>query len=356
MPTLTRSGLLNLKVEAITHETPDSISLLLKDIDGKEFDFKAGQFLTFVFDEEGKEVRRCYSIYTSPKQLPHIGIAIKKVPGGFISENKMDDIKEGDILPALVPMGNFIRKQESKPNLLMFGAGSGITPLLALIEDSLADEKVNNIVLHYVNRDQDNIMFGARLSFLENLYPGKIKVIHHLTKPFEGWRGQTGRIDKESARVILGEIPLKEIADTEIFMCGPAEMMENIYNAAIDSGFLNKDIHREVFTHSIKNESRLPNDRIARRVSIILGGRTYDLIVDPNDSILDTALDAGIDVPHSCRYGSCSSCVTKLVSGKIVMLDQTTLSDEDIARGLCLTCVGYPESDDLILNYDDPLI
>ncbi|MBK7866275.1 MAG: hypothetical protein IPJ75_04360 [Ignavibacteriales bacterium] len=176
MPTLTRSGLLNLKVETITHETPDSISLLLKDIDGKEFDFKAGQFLTFVFDEDGKEVRRCYSIYTSPKQLPHLGIAIKKVPGGFVSENKMDDIKEGDVLPALVPMGNFIRKQDVKSNLLLFGAGSGITPLLALIEESLADDKVEIVNLHYVNRDQDNIMFGARLSFLENLYPGKFKL------------------------------------------------------------------------------------------------------------------------------------------------------------------------------------
>ncbi|MBK7866276.1 MAG: 2Fe-2S iron-sulfur cluster binding domain-containing protein [Ignavibacteriales bacterium] len=139
-------------------------------------------------------------------------------------------------------------------------------------------------------------------------------------------------------------------------MCGPSEMMENIYESAINSGLKSNNIHREVFTHSIKNESRLSKDRIARRVSIILGGRTYDLIVEPNDSILDTALNNGIDVPHSCRYGSCSSCVTKLVSGKIVMLDQTTLSDEDISRGLCLTCVGYPESDDLILNYDDPLI
>jgi len=356
MPTLTRSGLLNLKVETITHETPDSISLLLKDVDGKEFDFKSGQFLTFVFDEAGKELRRCYSIYTTPKQLPHIGIAIKKVPGGFVSENRIDDIKEGDILPALVPMGNFIRKQDAKPNLLMFGAGSGITPLLSLIEDSLADDKVNNVVLHYVNRDQDNIIFGARLSFLENLYPGKFKVIHHLTKPFEGWKGLTGRINIEKATSLLDEISKDKIIDTEIFMCGPSEMMENIYDSAIKAGFRNIDIHREVFTHSIKNESRLPKDRIARRVSIILGGRTYDLLVEPDDSILDTALDAGIDVPHSCRYGSCSSCVTKLVSGKIVMLDQTALSDEDIARGLCLTCVGYPESDDLILNYDDPLI
>ncbi len=356
MPTLTRSGLLNLKVESITHETPDSISLLLKDIDGKEFDFKAGQFLTFVFDEEGKEVRRCYSIYTSPKQLPHLGIAIKKVPGGFVSENKMDDIKEGDILPALVPMGNFIRKPDAKPNLLMFGAGSGITPLLSIIEESLADDKVESVVLHYVNRDQDNIMFGSRLSFLEHLYQGKFKVIHHLTRPIDGWKGLTGRINSEKASILINEIPIEKIVNTEIFMCGPSEMMENIYEEAVKSGFLNKDIHREVFTHSIKNESRLPNDRVSRRVSIILGGRTYELMVDPNDSILDTALDAGIDVPHSCRYGSCSSCVTKLVSGKIVMLDQSALSDEDIARGLCLTCVGYPESDDLILNYDDPLI
>lgn len=356
MSTLTRSGLLNLKVETITNETPDSISLLLKDIDGKKFEFLAGQFLTFVFDEDGKEVRRCYSIYTTPKQLPHLGIAIKKVPGGFVSDNKMDDIKEGDILSAFVPMGNFVRKPSGKSKLLMFGAGSGITPLLSIIEDALEDEKIESIVLHNVNRDQDNIIFGARLSFLEQLHPHRFKVIHHLTRSLNGWQGFSGRLSKEIASSIFKEIPKEQFEDTQIFMCGPSEMMENIQSAALEAGLNQKDIHREVFTHSIKNESRLPSGRIARRVSIILEGRTYNLVVEPDSSILDTALDSGIDVPHSCRYGSCSSCKTKLVSGKILMLDQTALSDEEIAEGLCLTCVGYPESDDLILNYDDPLL
>ncbi len=356
MSTVVKSGLLQLRVEKIVHETPDAISIIFKETDGKEFTFKPGQFLTFVFDREGKEVRRSYSIFTTPSRLPEIGIAIKKVPGGYVSDTKLDNIKVGDVLPALVPMGNFVRKGESKRNLLFFGAGSGITPLLSLIEDAAGDPSVGKITLHYVNRDEKSIIFKNRLDEIAANSDSKLYVVHHLTRPLNGWKGDLGRIDQEKSESIFAAIPEVEKRVTAIFMCGPGAMMDSITTAALKSGFDKKDINREFFSFSISNESRLTLEQVPRDVTVIAGGRSYDITVQPQDSILDAALDAGIDLPFSCRSGTCSSCMTKLVSGKVVMLEQRALSDEDIEKGFCLTCVGYPASDNVIVNYDDPLL
>jgi len=355
MSILTQSGLLRLKVEKIVHETEDAISILLKEVDGKEFSFKSGQFLTFVFDRDGKEIRRCYSIFTHPSQLPEAGIAIKKVPGGFVSDNKMDNLKEGDVLPALVPMGNFVRRSTEKKNLIIFGAGSGITPLLSIIQDAIIDENIESIVLHYVNRHENSIIFRDRLNNLvkENQ---KFTVVNHITQPLNGWNGSKGRINSQKALDILTSLPEEYRRNSQIFMCGPGSMMEDITSAALEAGFDKKEINREVFSFAIKNESRLDIEPVAREVSIIAGGRSFDVVVEPGDSILETALNAGIDLPFSCQYGSCTTCKTRLVSGKVVMLEQTGLSDEEIEKGICLTCVGYPASDNVIINYDDPLI
>lgn len=356
MSTVVKSGLFQLRVENIVHETPDAISIILKETGGKEFTFKPGQFLTFVFDRDGKEVRRSYSIFTTPSRLPEIGIAIKRVPGGYVSDTKLDDIKVGDVLPALVPMGNFTRKGEPKKNLLFFGAGSGITPLLSIIEDALSDPTVEQITLNYVNRDEKSIIFKERLEELAAGSEGKFEVIHHITRPLNGWKGNLGRIDKEKAASIFAGLTTDRIKETAIFMCGPGAMMDSITSAALDAGFGKKEINREFFSLSITNESRLNIEQVPRDVTVIVGGRSYDITVQPKNTILETALDAGIDLPFSCQFGSCSSCMTKLVSGKVVMLEQTALSDEEIEKGFCLTCVGYPASDNVIVNYDDPLL
>lgn len=355
MSILTQSGLLKLRVEKIVHETDDAISILLKEVDGKEFSFKSGQFLTFVFDQDGKEIRRCYSIFTHPSQLPETGIAIKKVPGGYVSDNRMDNLKEGDILPALVPMGNFIRRPTEKKNIIAFGAGSGITPLLSIIEDAIQDEKIENIILHFVNRNENSIIFRDRLNKLQ-MSNRKFTLINHITQPLNGWNGSKGRINREKALDILNSLPEEIRSDSQIFMCGPWSMMEDITSAALEAGYDRRDVNREIFNFAIKNESSLNLDPVAREVSIIAGGRSFDVLVQPGDSILETALNAGIDLPFSCQYGSCTSCKTRLVSGQVVMLEQTGLSDEEIGKGICLTCVGYPASDNVILNYDDPLI
>ncbi len=356
MSTAVKSGLLQLQVEKIVHETSDAISIILKETAGKEFTFKPGQFLTFVFDRDGKEVRRSYSIFTTPARLPEIGIAIKKVPGGYVSDTKLDNIKVGDVLPALLPMGNFVRKGEPKKNLLFFGAGSGITPLISIIEDALGDSSVGHITLNYVNRDEKSIIFKDKLDELVSGSEGKLEVVHHLTRPLNGWKGNIGRIDREKANVILSAIPDELKVATAIYMCGPGAMMDAITAAALESGFEKKGINREFFSFLISNDSRLDIEQVPRDVTIIAGGRSYDITVQPQDSILDAALDAGIDLPYSCRSGTCSSCMTKLVSGKVVMLEQRALSDEEIEKGFCLTCVGYPASDNVIVNYDDPML
>ncbi|MBE2279601.1 MAG: 2Fe-2S iron-sulfur cluster binding domain-containing protein [Ignavibacteriaceae bacterium] len=349
-----KSGLLKLKITEINNDSKDCLTVYFNEATGKSFNFVPGQFLTLIFNDGGTEIRRCYSIFTTQSDLPKIGIAIKKVEGGYVSKNVDELIKPGIEISSLIPMGNFnIDLLSPGSNLVLFGAGSGITPLFSILKEYLFSH-TGKTILFYQNRNENSIIFEKELQNLSESYKDRFSLIHILSKPGELWGGLKGRIDKDKAKFLFNSVPVDVKENAEVFLCGPEGMMTSVTEALTEDCFNSKRIHREHYHLSITQESFLDVEPVDRSVTIIFDGKTYKINVPPKSSILETALEEGIDLPFSCQIGSCSSCMAKLVSGQVLLVDQSILSDDEIKRGFCLTCVGFPVSDQVIVNFDDP--
>jgi ring-1,2-phenylacetyl-CoA epoxidase subunit PaaE len=187
---------------------------------------------------------------------------------------------------------------------------------------------------------------------LEKKYTDNFCVQHILSQPEKNWKGTKGRITKELTAEILKEnfSHSKDISD--FYLCGPSEMMKNIIETLKESGIEKNRIHREIYTTTVVDQDEEVED-IPREVTIIFKDEEHKLTINPGKSILHTALDAGLDLPNSCQYGNCSTCRAKLLSGQLKLIDQTALSDEELEKGYCLTCVGYPVSDNVVILYED---
>lgn len=345
---------LNFRIKCIQQLTSNTIKIVFNEIDGKEISFLPGQFLTFFFDVEGKKVKRTYSICTSPSELPDIGIAIKAMEDGYASKYLVNNLRKGTTVQAFPPMGNFVIEPNPKQqrNIIMFAGGSGITPIFSMIKSVLETEIESYITLYYVNRYEEGIIFKNELEELHQKYQDKLKVIPSITKPTQNWDGETGRLDRKKSQELLKHFNEKTLKQSDYFLCGPAGMMEEVKSALNNFGVEETRIYQENFTTAVIDEDEEIEEK-PRQVTVIFEGEKHVLTVQPEDSILETALDEGIDLPHSCQIGQCSTCMAKLISGQLKLVEQTALDDDDLGQGYCLTCVGYPASDDVAVLYDD---
>jgi ring-1,2-phenylacetyl-CoA epoxidase subunit PaaE len=343
-----------LKVKSTWKETPDTTGVLLEIVEGDVSDFKPGQFVTLIFDIEGKEIRRGYSIFTDPKDLPEIGLAIKKVEDGTASSYISEIIEEGLEIEAIGPAGTFNvnASPEKERDIVMFGAGSGITPLFSMLTSVLENEQNSRVILFYGNRNEKEIIFKERLESLEEKYRDRFTLFHTLTKPSENWIGPVGRICSEKMNLFFNKIKFQPSDSTEFYLCGPEDMMKDITDYLRGSGISREKIFMEHYKISILDES-FEEVSAPREVTIIKGKEKHRVTVEPGDTILQTALDNNIELPNSCQYGSCGSCKAKIISGKIKLVEQVALSEEELEEGYCLTCVGYPVSESVVVYYDE---
>ncbi|MDZ7766720.1 MAG: ferredoxin--NADP reductase [Melioribacteraceae bacterium] len=345
---------LNLVVDEIHHETKDTLNILLHEKDNRDLSFIPGQFLTFIFDADGNETRRGYSIWTTPDELPQVGVAIKKFKDGVTTKYLLENLKVGDVIKSLPPLGNFIiePKKVNKRNLVMFGAGSGITPLMSHLQSVLKYEQMSKVLLLYGNRDEDSIIFKDRLQELQNEYPERLKIVHSLSQPNDAWDGLKGRIDREKVLDLFENYQDWINSKTEYYLCGPEEMMQMIMDLLKEKDVERKRIHREIYTTKILDETDEIEEK-DREVTLILNGERHKLIVPPDEPILQVGLAQGLDIPNSCQFGNCTTCKAKLLSGKLKLVEQTALSEEELEQGYCLTCVGFPASDNVVIMYED---
>lgn len=251
-------------------------------------------------------------------------------------------------------MGNFtvVPDQSLTRHLVMFGAGSGITPLFSQLKAVLKSEPGSKVTLHYGSRNEASVIYKNEIDALKEEYENRLIVHHYLTKPSEGWDGKTGRIDKEKLLEYLEKDEDSIGAKVDYYLCGPEDMMRDISNTLMDKGVVKSKIHREIYHTSVIDEEE-EIELVPREVIIIIKDREHKLIIEPDKSILQTAIDAGLELPNSCQFGSCSTCKAKLLAGKMQLIDQTALSEEEIEQGYCLTCVGHPVSDGVVILYED---
>ncbi|WP_259015311.1 ferredoxin--NADP reductase [Emticicia fluvialis] len=345
-----------LQVKEVVTETPDSVTIYFWHPLSEQIKYKAGQFITVIVPLDGKKVRRSYSMSTSPHTDTAIGITVKRVKGGLVSNYLNDKVKVGDFIEIVEPMGNFFVEPDAgqSRHLVLFAAGSGITPLMAIAKSVLKVEPGSRITLVYGNRSEGSIIFKDKIEEMERTYRERLKVHHILSRPSDYWVGQVGRIS-QGIGIRFMKDSFTDFAKDEFFLCGPAGMMEDIIKGLNIYDVSKSRIHRENFHAPMLDEVFVEENEDSLKpqlIKVIYEGEEHEFEVKPHQSILEAALDIDIDLPYSCQAGMCTACMGKCVSGKVKMDEEEGLTDKEIQQGYILTCVAHPLTPGVVIEID----
>ncbi|MDO6478763.1 2Fe-2S iron-sulfur cluster-binding protein [Shimia thalassica] len=352
----------DLEVTDIQKTIRDAVVVTLKPVNGaaEAFDFTQGQYLTFRQDFDGDELRRSYSICAG-KDDGILQVGIKRVDGGTFSTWANEDLKIGDTVQAMPPMGGFFTALDAgnEKNYLGFAGGSGITPVLSILKTTLAAEPNSTFTLVYANKGVNTIMFREELEDLKNTYMGRFNVIHILETDAQEIDLFTGLVTEEKCAQLFatGWIDIGSV-DTA-FICGPEPMMLGIAAALRTSGLTEAQIKFELFASSqpgrakrkavSKNAASGANQASA---TITLDGSTQAIEMPKDTTILDAALDNKMDAPFACKAGVCSTCRCRVLEGEVEMVSNHALEDYEVEKGYVLSCQSYPVTDNVVVDFD----
>ena len=350
-----------LTVKEVRVETPEcvSISLHVPEELKQVYAYKHGQYLTIKCNVNNEEVRRSYSICSSPLDN-ELRIAVKKLEGGVFSAHAHHSLQPGDVLEAMPPMGKFLTELHitNKKTYVAFAAGSGITPVLSIIKTTLTTEPQSQFTLIYGNRNRHTIIFREELEALKNRFIARFRIIHVLSAEKMDAPINSGRIDQAKCELIFKSVIDPQQVD-EFFICGPAEMIFSIEKLLENKGIDRKKIHYELFTTPGMSTTTSPTQDpknhhgLKSTVTIKLDGAAFDVDVDyAGDSILNAALKHGADLPFACKGGVCSTCRAKLIHGLVDMDANYALEPEEIERGFILTCQSHPRTEKVVVDFD----
>lgn len=350
----------SLSIGEVRQETGDCVSVVLQvPPELKElFRFQQGQHVSLKKNWEGQELRRSYSICSSPLD-GELRIAIKKVAGGVFSQYANEHLKAGDIIEVMPPSGKFNSPlhPDQKKRYLALAAGSGITPIISLIRTTLTMEPASEFTLIYGNRQRSSVLFFEQLESVKNLYMDRFSLIHILSREKTDSPLHFGRINEEKLEKLNRIIDFKNV--DEAFICGPQELTENAITFLEKKGLSRKKIHAELFTSAApaKKSSALKsskNTQAVSKVSLRVDGRQLDMDIPFNEdlSILDAALQQGADLPFACKGGMCCTCKAKLLEGEVSMDVHWGLEEEEIKQGYILTCQSHPKTERIVIDFD----
>ena len=358
------AGFYSLRVAKINRETPDAVSVQLEVPThlASQFQYKAGQYLTFSVIINGEDVRRSYSVCSSPITDVNPTVAIKQVENGRMSTYMNQNLKEGDVLDVMPPMGKFILEPNSSAanNYFMFGGGSGITPLLSIIKTALLVEPNSNCYLFYANTDEDSVIFKQEIDDLASKHDN-FKVIYSYDQAPSHWDGHTGYLtEAKVADIVRNELGLN-YPIARYYTCGPSPMMHVVENGLKSTGVSSDNIYVEYFTASVNKSDETTEvsapgtaseEIVERTILVEVFGSQKEVTVSPEQTILIAAQDAGLDPPYSCTVGVCTTCRARLRTGRACMDEREGLSDTEIDMGYVLTCQAHPLTDDVDLIYE----
>jgi ring-1,2-phenylacetyl-CoA epoxidase subunit PaaE len=349
-----------LRIKELIKETPDCISIEFDVPEDSEeiFQYKAGQNITIKKEINGEEIRRSYSICSAPFENK-LKIAIKKINGGLFSTFANDVLKSGEVLNVMPPSGNFTTKQNAKkPHYLGIAAGSGITPIMSIIKDTLTTQPNSTFTLIYGNKNRSSIAFFEELENLKNKYIERFTLINILSREKMDADIFYGRIDADKLN------GLQKLIDYEAFsaayLCGPEAMIFAGSDFLQNAGMEKNQIHFELFGAPVLQTNTNSNGIIDAEnvgpksaVSIKLDGRTFDFQLAYNgQNILDAALQQGADLPFACKGGVCCTCRAKLMSGNVRMDVNYALEQEEVEQGFILTCQAHPTTEKVFIDFD----
>jgi ring-1,2-phenylacetyl-CoA epoxidase subunit PaaE len=314
--------------------------------------FKAGQSLTLRRTIDGTEHRRQYSICAPVGGAPRVGV--REVPGGLFSSWLVRDVAVGDTVEVQTPGGSFQADPADTGRHLCIAAGSGITPILSIAASALADPG-SQVTLLYGNRKTDSVMFAEELADLKNRYPGRLELVHVLSREPRGVELFSGRLDAGRLRRLLPLlVPLGSI--DHVWLCGPFGLITDARAVLDELGFPRDRVHFELFfvdeppppVHHVEAviEGRTSD------VTIVLDGRSTTAAMPQSQPVLDSAAAIRSDLPFACKGGVCGTCRARVTAGEVDMRRNYALSDDEVERGFVLTCQSRPVSAAVTVDFD----
>lgn len=344
----------HLHIDNVERLTPSSVKVTfaLPEALKEEFRFIPGQYITIKTRINDQEVRRSYSI-CSGKDDAGIAVGIKKIQDGLFSKYANDELRSGVQLEVHPPEGRFTfdPKKDAGKTVVAFAAGSGITPIMSIMNTVLT-ETDKNFILVYGNKKLEETMFHKEIAEMASKYKDRFQVQFVYSRE-QNEDALFGRIERSTVNYILKN-KVTRASDCLFYLCGPEDMINNVSDALVSGGIAKEAIKFELFT-SGDDKDEVPGDlpEGKTKVTVIVDEEEYALVMDKKERVLDAVLKEDIDAPYSCQGGICSSCIARVTEGKVEMVKNQILTDSELEEGLILTCQAHPTTSTLALDYDD---
>lgn len=343
-----------LKVAAVDAQTDESVAVTFEVPDDLRplFQHTPGQHVVVRAEIGGEDVRRTYSICSAPGEAVRVGV--KRIPNGVFSTWATTELKPGDTLDVMAPIGEFLHDPSKPGRYVAIAAGSGITPILSMITAALEGHPSTEFTLLYGNRTSLSIMFLEELEDLKNRFPQRFQVVHILSREPHQVPLFQGRIDEEKLRSLAATLIEPDRVDGW-YLCGPLDMVETVRATLGSLGVDDADVHYELFfDQRIEPVPEADDDAEGTvTVHVTIDGRTSVVKADPNGPpLLDYARSVRAEVPFACKGGMCATCKAQVLSGEVVLEKNYALTDSELAAGYVLTCQAHPVSDEVSLTYD----
>jgi len=350
----------------VSHVAPEAAQAVALTLDvppelRDAFAFAPGQFLTLRATLDGADVRRSYSICSTPHLLAQRGqlqVGIRAVEGGVFSNWATTQLTPGTRLQVMPPQGRFVVQRPRALHRVGFAAGSGITPILSIMASTLASQPHAKFTLVYGNRRMASVMFNEALQDLKDRYPDRLTLLHILSRQAQEVPLLEGRIDGDKVRAIIAALLPVQSMD-EVFVCGPEAMIDATQAALLQAGVPENRVHTERFTSATPSAPRAaattPTHAHSKSIQlrIVLDGKPYDMAMQPDEHVLDVALNHGLDLPYSCKGGVCCTCRAKVMEGQVTMSKNFTLEPWEMAQGYVLSCQARPTTDTVVVSFDE---
>ncbi len=344
-----------LTIKEIKRETSKAISITfnipenLKSI----FVFKAGQYITLKTVIDGNEVRRDYSLCSSPKS-GEIKVAVKEVKNGTFSAYANNTLQVGDALEVAPPKGRFVfEPNDSKTkNIAAFAAGSGVTPILSIIKCALEEEVYSKVILVFGNKTTKDTMFLNELLELQHEYKDRFSIQFVFSQEDED-DAIFGRIEKSTVNYVMKN-KHKHIDVDAFYLCGPEAMIHTVKDVLTEHDIDENRIHFELFKAAKPAEIEEDIATSGKtKITVVVDDETTTFEMSAKQTVLEAALDEDLDTPYSCQGGICSSCIARITEGEATMRQNNILTDSEVSEGLILTCQAHPTTPTLVVDYDD---
>lgn len=341
----------NVTIQEIKTETANAVSVVFNIPENlkSDFNFTAGQYITLQTKINNQEIRRAYSICSTP-QSGEIRVAVKAVENGTFSVYATSNLKVGDAIEISAPEGRFQLKPKANKNYIAFAAGSGITPILSMVKTVLENQPTATFTLVYGNKSIADTIFYDELLALDTKYDN-----FNLEFVCSRERQENmlfGRIDTAFTNFFIKN-KYKDIAFDAAFLCGPEEMIQTVSNTLKEAGFSDENIHFELFTVTEDENAVSEIKEGTTEITVILDDEETTFTMSQTDNVLAASLRNELDPPYSCQGGVCSSCLAKVTEGNAVMTKNSILTDGEVKDGFVLTCQAHPTTTKLKIDFDD---